>query len=179
MIGGSAVGVELGQFLASMGAQVTLVQRGSRLLDREDPRVGELAAAQLGKDGLDIRTGTQVTAVHPDNRGSRVDLDDGSTVVADVIVLGTGRRPHLAGLGLDTVSVTPTQCGAVPVDEPVVSPLTGCGPSATSPVSRCSPTSPCIRPAWSPTPSSAHPGERTTPVSRAWCSPTLKSLPSA
>lgn len=37
MIGGSAVGVELGQFLARMGTQVTLVQRGPRLLSREDP----------------------------------------------------------------------------------------------------------------------------------------------
>lgn len=45
MIGGSAVGVELGQFLARMGSQVTIVQRGPRLLDREEPRVGDLVAA--------------------------------------------------------------------------------------------------------------------------------------
>ncbi len=117
MIGGSAVGVELGQFLARMGAHVTLVQRGDRLLDREDTRVGELATTQLRTDGIDIHTGTQVRAVHPDSSGTRVDLDDGNTLATDVIVLGTGRRPHLHGLGLDTVGITPTASGAVPIDE--------------------------------------------------------------
>ncbi len=43
LIGGSAVGVELGQFYAGMGVPVTIVQQASRLIDREDPRVGELA----------------------------------------------------------------------------------------------------------------------------------------
>src|SRR6266487_4244364 len=50
LIGGSAVGAELGQFYARMGAQVTIVQRAGRLIDREDPRVGELAAQALAAD---------------------------------------------------------------------------------------------------------------------------------
>src|SRR6266487_6651161 len=61
LIGGSAVGVELGQFYARMGAQVTIVQRAGRLIDREDPRVGELAAQALAADGITIRTGTTPT----------------------------------------------------------------------------------------------------------------------
>src|SRR5215472_602656 len=57
LVGGSAVGVELGQFYARMGAQTTIVQRADRLIDREDPRVGELAAQALAADGVTIHVG--------------------------------------------------------------------------------------------------------------------------
>ncbi|MFD0776722.1 FAD-dependent oxidoreductase, partial [Streptomonospora algeriensis] len=53
VVGGSAVGVELGQFLARMGCSVTMVQRGPSLMDREEPRVGDLAAETLRGDGVD------------------------------------------------------------------------------------------------------------------------------
>ncbi|MQS07228.1 FAD-dependent oxidoreductase, partial [Streptomyces alkaliphilus] len=57
LIGGSAVGVEMGQFLARMGCSVVLVQRGPRLLGREEARAGELIAERLRGDGVDVRTG--------------------------------------------------------------------------------------------------------------------------
>jgi pyruvate/2-oxoglutarate dehydrogenase complex dihydrolipoamide dehydrogenase (E3) component len=101
LIGGSAVGVELGQFYARMGAQVTIVQRADRLIDREDLRVGELAAQALAADGITIRTGTTVTRARRAAAGTVVTLDDGSQVDTDVIILGAGRQPATAGLGLD------------------------------------------------------------------------------
>ena len=117
LIGGSAVGVELGQFLARMGSHVTIVQRGPRLLDREEPRVGDLVAAQLGRDGIDIRLGRQARAARRDGDATVVELDDGTAVRADVIVLGAGRHPRTAGLGLPDVGVTPNPRGALDVDE--------------------------------------------------------------
>jgi len=117
LIGGSAVGVELGQFLARMGSQVTLVQRGPRLLGREEPRVGELVAAQLVKDGIDVRVGRQVTAARRAGSDTVIELDDGSGVHTDVVVLGTGRRPHTDGLGLAAVGVQPNPRGALEVDQ--------------------------------------------------------------
>jgi len=116
MIGGSAVGVELGQFLARMGSQVTLVQRGPRLLNREEPRLGELVTAQLVKDGIDVRVGRHVTAARRDGSDTVIELDDGSDVHTDVVVLGTGRRPHTDRLALDTVAVQPNPNGALDVD---------------------------------------------------------------
>ncbi len=65
LIGGSAVGVELGQFFARMGARVTIVQRADRLIDREDPRVGELAGQALAADGITVRAGTAIGVVRP------------------------------------------------------------------------------------------------------------------
>lgn len=117
VVGGSAVGVELGQFLARMGTHVTLVQRGPRLLDREEPRVGELTAGYLAADGIDIHLGTQVRRVRREGADTVAELDDGSIVRTGVIVLGAGRRPRAGGLGLDTVGVTLGPRGTVPVNE--------------------------------------------------------------
>jgi Pyruvate/2-oxoglutarate dehydrogenase complex, dihydrolipoamide dehydrogenase (E3) component, and related enzymes len=116
MIGGSAVGVELGQFLARMGSQVTIVQRGQRLLDREEHRLGELVADRLGKDGIDVRVGRQATAVRQEGDDTVVELDDGSRVHTDVMVLGAGRRPRTGDLGLDAVGIRANDRGALDVD---------------------------------------------------------------
>ena len=117
VIGGSAVGVELGQFLARMGAQVTIVQRSEGLVDREEPRVGQLTRAILEADGIDVRVRTQARRVTRSGPATAVELDDGTTVDTDVILLATGRRPRTAGLGLETVGLHPDQRGAIPVDE--------------------------------------------------------------
>ena len=117
VIGGSAVAVELGQFLARMGAQVTLVQRSEGLVDREDPRVGQLTRAALEADGIDVRVGTRVRRVTRSGPATAVVLDDGTTVNTDVILLATGRSPRSAGLGLETVGLHPDQRGTITVDE--------------------------------------------------------------
>jgi pyruvate/2-oxoglutarate dehydrogenase complex dihydrolipoamide dehydrogenase (E3) component len=117
LIGGSAVGTELGTFYARMGAQTTIVQRGQRLIDREDPRVGELAARALHADGITIHTGRTVTRAQPANGGAVLTLDDGTQVETDVVILGAGRQPSTAGLGLDSAGVQLDQRGAIPVDQ--------------------------------------------------------------
>ncbi|HZD69583.1 MAG TPA: NAD(P)/FAD-dependent oxidoreductase [Actinomycetes bacterium] len=103
MIGGGPVGIELGQLLARLGCQVTLVQRAERLLDREDPRVGDLIGKALSDEGVDVRTGRQVVRVSRHADGALVQLDDGATVETDVIVIGAGRTPRTGGLGLERV----------------------------------------------------------------------------
>lgn len=116
LVGGGAVGVELGQFLARMGSAVTLVQRGPRLLGREEPRVGELVAGHLAADRIDVRVGCQLTAARRDGADTVVELDDGTSVRTDVVVLGAGRRPATAELGLPGVGVAPDPRGALVVD---------------------------------------------------------------
>ena len=117
LIGGSAVGVELGQFYARMGAQVTIVQRAGQLVDREDPRVGELARDALAADGVTVRAGRTVARARPAVGGAVITLDDGTETETDVVILGAGREPVTAGLGLKAVGVTPGARGEIPVDD--------------------------------------------------------------
>ncbi|MGW9557416.1 dihydrolipoyl dehydrogenase family protein [Nocardiopsis sp. NPDC055551] len=116
VIGGSAVGVELGAFLAGMGTKVTIVQRGSRLLDREDPRLCALITERFEADGVDVRTGAQVESVRRDGDGVLATLSDGSKVRTDVVVLATGRRPRGDELGLAELGVE-MDGSALPIDE--------------------------------------------------------------
>src|SRR5262249_14617683 len=113
LVGGSAVGVELGQFYAAMGAQVTIVQRADRLIDREDPRVGELAAQALSAQGVTVRTGVTPVSARTAGETTVVTLDDGSQAETDVVILGAGRRPATDGLGLDAARVPLTGSGGI------------------------------------------------------------------
>ncbi|HEY8455465.1 MAG TPA: NAD(P)/FAD-dependent oxidoreductase [Actinopolymorphaceae bacterium] len=116
VLGGSAVGVELGTFLHRMGSRVTLVQRGPRLLSREVPELSALVEAHLVKEGIDVRTNCQARAVHRNGSDTIVDLDDGTTVRVDVIVLASG-RVLATDVGLETAGVRTGVRGEIPVDE--------------------------------------------------------------
>src|SRR5713101_1155757 len=117
LVGGSAVGTEMGQFYAGMGAQVTIVQRAARLVDREDPRVGELAAQALSAQGVTVRTGVTPVSARTAGQATVVALDDGSQVETDVVILGAGRRPATGGLGLETAGAALTGRGGIAVDD--------------------------------------------------------------
>jgi dihydrolipoamide dehydrogenase len=99
------VGIELGQMLVRFGAEVVLVQSASRLLEREEPRVGDLLRTALEADGVDVRAGRRAVEVRRDGSGMRVTLDDGAEVPADVLVAATGRAPRTAELGLESVGL--------------------------------------------------------------------------
>ncbi len=117
MIGGSAVGVELGLFLRRYGAQVTILERSARLLSREDPRPGELTEQYLRGEGIDVRTNSTAAQVRRDGGDTVVQLDGGDQVRCDVIVVGTGRSPRAGDLGLETVGVRLGERGQVTVDQ--------------------------------------------------------------
>ena len=116
MIGGSAVGVELGQFLRRFGADVTIVQSADRLLNREDPRVGQLAKSYLEADGIAVQLASTVQHARKTGNETVLQLNDGSELTTDVTVLGTGRRPRVSGIGLETIGVEPDDRGLA-VDE--------------------------------------------------------------
>ncbi len=116
VVGGSAVGIETATFLAGFGVQVVLVHRGERLLDREDPRVGELAHHHLSEGGVEIRLNASAATAHRDGADSVVTLGDGTELAADVVILGTGRRARTDGLGLEEAGARLGEHGEVLVD---------------------------------------------------------------
>ncbi|MBV9164182.1 MAG: NAD(P)/FAD-dependent oxidoreductase [Pseudonocardiales bacterium] len=117
MLGGSAVGTELGVFLHRFGAHVTIVERSATLLSREEPRVGELLAERMRADGMDVRTGATATTACRDGADTTITLDEGTQLRCDVVVVGTGRRPRTADLNLDAIGVTLGEQGEIRVDE--------------------------------------------------------------
>lgn len=117
MIGGSAVGVELGLFLARYNAHVTILERSARLLSREDPRPGGLTEQYLRGEGIDVRTGTSAVRARKDGDDTVVELDSGDEVRCDVIIVGTGRSPRAGDLGLESVGVELGERGEIVVDD--------------------------------------------------------------
>ena len=103
VMGGGPVGAELAQFFARMGARVTLIEHGPRLLGRVHEEAGELLAEVFGSEGIELRLGVAVDAVEP---GVRLRLSDGETVEAERLLVATGRRPNTEELGLEQLGVT-------------------------------------------------------------------------
>jgi len=110
VLGGGPVGCELAQFYARMGAKVTIVERGEALLGRIHSDAGALLADVLREDGIDVRLGAGVEKVEP---GIRVHLSDGSEVEGRRLLVATGRRPNVEGLGLEQLGVEITPRGIV------------------------------------------------------------------
>ncbi len=117
MIGGSAVGVELGLFLRRYGAEVTILERSGRLLSREDPRPGELTEQYLCEEGIDVRTRTSAVRARRDGADTVVELDSGEQVRCDVVIVGTGRAPRAGDLGLENVGIELGEHGEIVVDD--------------------------------------------------------------
>ena len=65
VIGGGAIGLELGQAFARFGTAVTIVEGGPRILGPEEPESSELLTRVLQREGIDVRVGASVSAVPP------------------------------------------------------------------------------------------------------------------
>jgi pyruvate/2-oxoglutarate dehydrogenase complex dihydrolipoamide dehydrogenase (E3) component len=102
VMGGGPVGAELAQFFARMGSRVTLIERGPRLLGRVHAEAGAIVEDVFCSEGIDVRVDTGVERVEP---GIRLTLSDGTTVDAEKLLVATGRRPHVQGLGLELLGV--------------------------------------------------------------------------
>ena len=105
VLGGGVVGVEMAQAWSSLGSQVTLVHRGDRLIEREEPFAGAQVEEALRAAGVDVRLATEVSAVGR-NGAVRVELGD-ERVEADEILVAIGRTPRTADVGLDTIGIEP------------------------------------------------------------------------
>lgn len=110
VLGGGAVGCELAQAYRRLGAtEVTIIQRGDRLLKRYDPWVSELVADAFAAEGIRLCTGRSADRVErPGTNGPvRVTLDDGSELEGDELLVATGRTPNTEDIGLDAVGMEP------------------------------------------------------------------------
>lgn len=109
VLGGGPIGAELAQTFARLGSHVTLVNSAERVLGREEPELSAILEAALRRDGVVLHCASTVrrVSVEGGSKVAEVERPDGTTVDvrADAILVATGRRPNVEGLGLNTAGV--------------------------------------------------------------------------
>ncbi len=115
VVGGGAIGCELAQAFARLGVEVRLVENAPRLLIREDEEVSRLLRAALVADGIEVVEGLAVTGFARDANGGFATLEDGRTMAFDRVLVAVGRRPRVAGFGLEDLGLV--ENGRLVVDD--------------------------------------------------------------
>ncbi|MDO1559274.1 dihydrolipoyl dehydrogenase [Brevundimonas sp. 2R-24] len=122
VVGAGIIGLELGSVWRRLGAQVTVIEFLDRITPGMDAEVAKTFQRSLTKQGMTFKLGTKVTAAKADKDGVTLTLEPAKgegaaeTLQADVVLVAIGRRPYTAGLGLETVGVTPDQRGFIAND---------------------------------------------------------------
>jgi pyruvate/2-oxoglutarate dehydrogenase complex dihydrolipoamide dehydrogenase (E3) component len=116
VIGGGPAGVELAQVVRRLGGEVVLIEGADRLIAREPPPLGEALTAALRGDGIEIVLGKQVTGARRDGDEYVLQVDHRTELRGDRLLVSTGRRPRVQGIGLETVGIKADPHG-IPVDD--------------------------------------------------------------
>ena len=116
VLGGSVVGLELGQGFIRLGGKVTVIEFLPRLLPRDDEAIGEMLKNILEQEGMRILTGSKTEAVRHRNGGFQIDLG-GETIEGDALLMATGRRPNTADLDLARAGIKTEKNGAIVIDD--------------------------------------------------------------
>ena len=117
VLGAGPVGCELAQIYAAFGSQVTLVEAEPHLLPGEAPFTGEILGDALRRTGVDLRLGSAVVKAETTDAGLALTLADGTRIEADRVLLASGRRPRLSGLGLEELGISAAPGEMLPLDE--------------------------------------------------------------
>lgn len=117
VLGGSYIGLELGQVWARFGSHVTILVRGDHVISGEDHDISDAVAQMLRDEGLGVRTGVSIERVEADGDGVVVVLATGERLAGDRLMVAAGRIPNSDDLGLDTVGVATDKSGYITTDE--------------------------------------------------------------
>jgi pyruvate/2-oxoglutarate dehydrogenase complex dihydrolipoamide dehydrogenase (E3) component len=115
IMGGGPVGVEMAQAVRRLGGEVAVIDRAEHLLAREPAPLGEGLGEVLSREGIELVLNSSVAAARRDGEDYVLELEDGRELRGDRLLVATGRRPRVRGLGLETVGVEADAHG-VPVD---------------------------------------------------------------
>jgi dihydrolipoamide dehydrogenase len=115
VLGGGPVGVEMAQAVRRLGGEVALVEGAPHLLAHDPAPLGEALSEALRRDGIELVLGVKVAGVRRDGEDYVLQLDNGAELRGDRLLVATGRRPRVAGIGLETVGVQSERQG-IPVD---------------------------------------------------------------
>ncbi len=128
VIGGSYIGLEFAQMYRRFGSRVTVVERGDRLISRDDEDVSEEVKTILEAEGVEVRLGSECVAFEKRGDGVAVTVSCDPApeeVVGSHVLLAIGRRPNTDDLGLEAAGVETDARGFVVVDEQLRSNVPG------------------------------------------------------
>ncbi len=120
IVGGSYIGLEFAQMFRRFGAQVTVVEKGPRLIAREDEEVSQAVHDILAKEGVAFRLDAECIHFKPQGDDIAVGVDCASgdrEVVGSHVLLAVGRRPNTDDLGLDQAGIARDARGYITVDD--------------------------------------------------------------
>jgi dihydrolipoamide dehydrogenase len=122
VIGAGVIGLELGSVYARLGSEVTVLEFLDQITPGMDLEVCKALQKQLTKQGLKFVLGAAVESAEPGEGGVRVTYklrkdESAASLDADVVLVATGRRPYVAGLGLESAGVEMTERGQVRIDD--------------------------------------------------------------
>jgi dihydrolipoamide dehydrogenase len=116
VLGGGSAGVELAQVVRRLGGEAVIVEGADRVLPREPAPLGEALGDALHRDGIDLLLGVQATGARREGDSYVLQFEAGMDVRGDRLLVATGRRPRVEGIGLETVGVEANPHG-IRVDE--------------------------------------------------------------
>jgi dihydrolipoamide dehydrogenase len=116
VLGGGSAGVEIAQVVRRLGGKAVLVEGAERVLPREPASLGEALGEALRRDGIELRLGMHASAARREGDEYVLEFDGGTDLRGDRLLVATGRRPRVEGIGLETVGVEADPHG-IRVDE--------------------------------------------------------------
>jgi pyruvate/2-oxoglutarate dehydrogenase complex dihydrolipoamide dehydrogenase (E3) component len=114
ILGGGYIGLEFAQMYRRFGSAVTVIERGPRLLARDDEDLSDAIRSILENEGVTVRTGASIARV---DAGPRVTLDGGEQIAGSHLLLALGRVPNTHDLGLDAAGIATDAHGFITVDD--------------------------------------------------------------
>jgi len=118
VVGGGYIAVEFAGIFNGLGSEVTQLYRGDLFLGGFDNEVRDFAAQEIAKKGVNLRFNTDVTSIDKQaDQSLKVNLNDGTSIIADAVLYATGRKPQLDDLGLENVNITVSDKGYIKVND--------------------------------------------------------------
>lgn len=128
VVGGSYIGLEFAQMYRRFGAEVTVIEKGPRLVAREDEDISEAIREIIQREGITVRTGAECISLAPHEKGVSVGVNCNEGEPASIgshVLLAVGRSPNTGDLGLEKAGVTTDARGYITVDDSLATNVPG------------------------------------------------------
>jgi pyruvate/2-oxoglutarate dehydrogenase complex dihydrolipoamide dehydrogenase (E3) component len=117
VLGAGPTGVEMAQAVSRLGGSAVIVESGEHVLSREPAPLGEALGEALAAEGIELCFGEHATAARFEGGEYVLEFDDREPLRGEKLLVATGRRARVEGIGLDSVGLEPGENGGIQVDD--------------------------------------------------------------